>query len=175
MKGGGHPFAHLSVSSRGVMNRRRWMTSRAPVEQDRWGSTDQRIATPRSAGKRSRSCRPLRGRPRAGRVDFPSMSALSRALHAGLLERVDRHHRVEGGREMRAGLRSRACSARHPTGWVHVTRPAAATATGRERCNLGKVADTPSPGFAGSRGVMNRRTLTEMKTASRHEVASGCE
>jgi hypothetical protein len=30
------------------------------------------------------------------------------------------------------------------TDWVHVTRPAAATATGHERCNSGKVADTPS-------------------------------
>ena len=42
----------------------RWMTSRAPVEQDRWGSTDQRTATPRSAGKRSRSV----GRCAAARV-----------------------------------------------------------------------------------------------------------
>ena len=97
------------------------------------GSTDRH---PAISGQALSECRPLRGRPRAGRVDFPSMSALARALHAGLLERVDRHHRVEGGREMRAGLRSRACSARHPTGWVHVTRPAAATATGSERCNL---------------------------------------
>ena len=30
------------------------------------------------------------------------------------------------------------------TDWVHVTRPAAATATGHERYSLGKVADTPS-------------------------------
>ena len=73
------------------------------MEQDKWGSTDQRIATPRSSGQALSECRPLRGRPRAGRVDFPSMSALARALHAGLLERVDRHHRVEGGRGMVQG------------------------------------------------------------------------
>ena len=97
------------------------------------GLTDRH---PAIGGQALSECRPLRGRPRAGRVDFPSMSALSRALHAGLLERVDRHPRVEGGREMRAGQPSRACSARHPTGWVHVTRPAAATATGSERCSL---------------------------------------
>ena len=97
------------------------------------GSTDRH---PAIGGQALSECRPLRGRPRAGRVDFPSMSALARALHAGLLERVDRHPRVEGGRVMRARQWSRACSARHPTGWVHVTRPAAATATGRERCNL---------------------------------------
>ena len=54
---------------------------------------------PAISGQALSECRPLRGRPRAGRVDFPSMSALPRALHAGLLENVDRHHRVEGGRE----------------------------------------------------------------------------
>ena len=48
----------------------------------------------------------------------------------------------------------------HPiTRWVHVTRPAAATATGRERGRLGEVADTPAPCFARLRGVMNRGTL----------------
>ena len=30
------------------------------------------------------------------------------------------------------------------TDWVHVTRPAAATTTGRERDNWGKAVDTPS-------------------------------
>ena len=45
---------------------------------------------------------------------------------------------------MLAWPRSRAFSEQHITDWVHVTRPAAATTTGRERCNLGKVVDTPS-------------------------------
>ena len=88
---------------------------------------------PRSNGQALSSCRPLRGRPRAGRVDFPSMSALPRALHAVASGKVvDRHRRVEGGRVMRAGPRSRACSEQHITGWVHVTRPAAATGAGTE-------------------------------------------
>ena len=43
------------------------------------GSTDRH---PAIGGQALSECRPLRGRPRAGRVDFPSMSALARALHA---------------------------------------------------------------------------------------------
>ena len=39
-------------------------------------------------GQALSSFRPLCGRPRAGRVDFPSMSALSRALHAVAAGRV---------------------------------------------------------------------------------------
>ena len=34
------------------------------------------------------------------------------------------------------------------TGWVHVTRPLAATATGNRRGRLGEAADTPPPSFA---------------------------
>ena len=135
-RGAGHPSAELSLGSRGVMNRRTLDDIPSTRGTRKMGVNGLTDCHPAISGQALSECRPLRGRPRARRVDSPSMSALARALHAGLLERVDRHHRAEGGREMRAGQPSRACSARHPTGWVHVTRPAAATATGRERCNL---------------------------------------
>ena len=56
-------------------------------------------------------------------------------------------------------------SQRHITDWVHVTRPAAATAAGCERVRLGKGGGHPFADLSlGSRGVMNRRTLDAMKT-----------
>ena len=41
----------------------------------------------------------------------------------------------------------------HLTRWVHVTRPAAATATGCERGRLGRVADTPALTLSVSSGA----------------------
>jgi hypothetical protein len=42
------------------------------------------------------------------------------------------------------------------TRWVHVSGLRPPTAAGRERGGLGKAADTPLPGFARLRGVVNR-------------------
>ena len=50
----------------------------------------------------------------------------------------------------------------HITGWVHVTRPAAATGAGTQNGKLGKGAGHPSAELTlGSRGVMNRQTLSD--------------
>ena len=47
-------------------------------------------------------------------------------------------------------------AAQRITGWVHVSGLRPPTAAGRERDSLGKAADTPAPGFAVLRGVVNR-------------------
>ena len=48
------------------------------------------------------------------------------------------------------------------TDWVHVTRPAAATGAGTRTGSLGKAPDTPPLSCrSSSRGVMNRRTLSD--------------
>ena len=47
-------------------------------------------------------------------------------------------------RVLRYGGGAGTCTGHQITDWVHVTRPAAATTTGHERYNLGKVVDTPS-------------------------------
>ena len=81
-RGAGHRSARLTPGSRGVMNRRTLCATPRTRELQRTCGQRMNGCRPREDGHALSSHRPLRGRPRAGRVDLPSMSARSRALHA---------------------------------------------------------------------------------------------